>query len=114
MWMLGKATDNRIFQSMSVRTSSARCWISMAAPITSGTCAARCRYGIIACNMAKPTLISSSACWSTRASSGFFRFQDDKHILVLCDDLQTLEPAGDVSELAFRETNADHRMPAAA
>ncbi|MFO1138028.1 MAG: type VI secretion system tip protein TssI/VgrG [Paracoccus sp. (in: a-proteobacteria)] len=107
MWMLGKATDNRIFQSMSVKDIVSKVldqhgctdyvWDLRGTLPIRDYCV---QYGETDLDFVQRLLEHEGIFY-------FFRFQDDKHILVLCDDLQALEPAGDVSELAFRETNAD-------
>lgn len=103
LWLLSKASDNRIFQQMTVQDIVSEVldqhgcsdynWdLNGALPVRE-YCV---QYGESDLNFVQRLLEHEGIFY-------YFRFTDNKHTIVFCDSLQSLESAADDEALVFRE-----------
>lgn len=107
LWQLGKTTDNRIFQEMSVKDIVSEVldqhgcsdyeWDLRGTPPLRDYCV---QYGESDLDFIQRLLEHEGIFY-------FFRFAEGKHTLVFGDDLESLQAAAGAETLAFRESMAD-------
>ncbi|RNF35919.1 type VI secretion system Vgr family protein [Paracoccus methylarcula] len=107
LWLLGKTTDNRIFQEMTVVDIVSEIldqhgctdyeWNLLSKPPQRDYCV---QYDESDLNFVQRLLEHEGIFY-------FFRFEDGKHALVLCDDVDKLKPAAPYGTLEFRDSRAD-------
>ncbi|MBU3031511.1 type VI secretion system tip protein VgrG [Paracoccus sp. XHP0099] len=108
LWLLGKATDNRIFQQMTVidivsevldqHGCSDYLWDLNRKPPPREYCV---QYGESDLDFVQRLLEHEGIFY-------YFRFEEDKHTLVLSDNLDLLEPAPEYDALKLRESRTGH------